>query len=283
MRQRIAPVGVEAGRDQDQVRPERFQRRHQSAGEGRAPVFSRRMGNDRGVDDVADAGFGRRARAGIERHLVDGGQEQAVVVFERRLGAVAVVNVEIHHRHPRHPFRLSHARRDGDGGEQAEPHGPIRLGMVARRANGGEGAVHLAPRHGPHRVDRRSRRQTGGRHAAGRKHGVGVQRDHPLHRRRVQQARDIGGRMHPFQIHDLGRGRRPPVAGEPCVGQGVQHRLKTLGTFGMSRAGRVRQHRRMGEDRQLVHGGLVISRMRLAASLSQADVQGDETSPRRSS
>ena len=37
MGQRITAVGVESGRDQDQVRGEGFEGRHQAAGEGRPP------------------------------------------------------------------------------------------------------------------------------------------------------------------------------------------------------------------------------------------------------
>ena len=73
------------------------------------------------------------------------------------LGAVAVVHVEIHNRHARQPVVADQVLGpDRHVVEQAEAHGQIRLGVMARRADRAESPPDAA---GLHRV-------AGGQHAA---------------------------------------------------------------------------------------------------------------------
>ena len=79
------------------------------------------------------------------------GIEQVAVRLERGLGAVAVMDIEIHHGDAAEPVFLAGIKRtDGDVVEQAEAHGPARLGMMARRSHRAEGVVDLA---GHDRID----------------------------------------------------------------------------------------------------------------------------------
>ena len=74
------------------------------------------------------------AAAGIERVLEDGDHQDALVGAEDILGAVAVVDVEVHHRHA---GKAADSQRMGGGDgqvvEEAEPHGAGALGVMTRR------------------------------------------------------------------------------------------------------------------------------------------------------
>ena len=154
-----------------------------------------------------------------------------VVVLERRLCAVAVVDVEIDHRHSRHSFGLSDPRRDGDGGEQAEPYGTVRFRRGGQAGASAAKARSISPRAtactasiAAPAANRAARR----RRATGRcRRPAGSPR---LGRGRLEQSGDIGGRMH--YLHPrLGRGRRPSIMGQAGVVQSVQHSLQPPGTF----------------------------------------------------
>ena len=71
--------------------------------------------------------------------------EQGRIVPEIRLRAVTVVNVEIDHGDALKAVRaLRMTAGDGNGVEQAEPHGSIRFGMMARRSHSTEHGIGLA-------------------------------------------------------------------------------------------------------------------------------------------
>ena len=77
----------------------------------------------------------RPAASGIERPLVERAEEDAVVVPEDRLRAVAVVDVEVDDRDALEAeLALRRARRDRDVVEQAEAHRPVGQRVVARAA-----------------------------------------------------------------------------------------------------------------------------------------------------
>ena len=197
---------------------------------------------------------------------MDRTEEQAVVVLERRLGAVAVVDVEIDHGDTGEALGLGRSRGDGDVGEQAETHGTVRLCMMAGRADGGEGAGGRAPGHGAHGVDRRSGGQAGGADAARRQDGVGVQLVQAFARGGIEDAGDIVGRMQPFEIGDGGLGRSAAVARQARVVQRVEHGLQPLRPFRVSGSGPVPDHVGVGEEgcahdvRLCAAGGLVAFR-----------------------
>ena len=78
-------------------------------------------------------------------------------VFEDRLRAVAVVDVEIDDRDPRQAVAFERMRGgDGDVVEQAEAHRDVAGGMVPGRAHRAEGDVDLALEHGIGRGDARA-------------------------------------------------------------------------------------------------------------------------------
>ena len=80
--------------------------------------------------------------------LVEADEEDGRVVLEAGLRAVAVVDVEVDDRDaPDAVVALQVAGGDRDVGEEAESHRPVGLGVVARRADGGEGATRLAGHH----------------------------------------------------------------------------------------------------------------------------------------
>ena len=103
---------------------------------------------------VGDAALGGGAGAGVAGRLVAAGVEQVGVALEDVLGAVAVVHVEIDHGD-------ALAAPSGRGRAWAAMAAPLNrqkpmaraaLGVVARRAHGGEGGARPALHH---RVDRR--------------------------------------------------------------------------------------------------------------------------------
>ena len=132
-RDRIARVGVEAGGDEDEVGLERDYgiERGPQRGHVRGPWRARGNGPVAGLRAEV-----LRAGAGVARVLVDGSEENAVATVQDRLGAVAMVGVEIPDRHPPRPeVALREERGQRDLVEVAEAH---RLGVrrvVAGRAH----------------------------------------------------------------------------------------------------------------------------------------------------
>ena len=92
--------------------------------------------------------------------------EHARIALEDVLGAVAVMHVEVDHRHARQSVRGERVRRaDRDAVEEAEAHRAPALGVVSRRAHRAERGRALAAHHevDPHhdragRVPRRGQR-----------------------------------------------------------------------------------------------------------------------------
>ena len=133
---------------------------------------------ERDVEDVP----ARRVRATgprVERPLVQGDEEDRVVVAHDRLGAVAVVNVPVDDRHSLDSeLRLRVAGRDDDVVEDAEPHRAVRAARGApvderARSRSGRRPRSRCPRRGrpPPRTSRtRSCRGRGA--AACRSHGA---------------------------------------------------------------------------------------------------------------
>ena len=93
----------------------------------------------RRVEDIADPDLAFKAAVGVQRRLVRTEVEHARIIFEDRLGAVAVVHVEVDDRHPLHAVLGQRmGSRDGDAVEQAEAHGSRAGRMVARWAHRAE-------------------------------------------------------------------------------------------------------------------------------------------------
>ena len=176
LRERVAPVPVEAGGDDHQLRAEVVERGQQAFAPRRAEAIAARPRRQRRIEDVAVAALFDVARVGIQRRLVRAQVQHARVVFEDRLRAVAVVHVEIDDRHALQLAVLDRVRGgDGRAVEQAEAHRHVAGRVVARRTHRAERALRIAVQHrigGGHRGAGRAQRGFGGR---GRKHGVGIQ------------------------------------------------------------------------------------------------------------
>ncbi len=103
------------------------------------------------------------------------GVEDGGIGPDDRLGAVAVVDVPVDDRDALGAMgALGVAGGDDGVVEQAEAHGLVGLGVMARRPDGAEGIGRLA---GEHRVDReagRAGRVRGGLEAPRRNPGIGV-------------------------------------------------------------------------------------------------------------
>ena len=255
-------VGIEAGRDDEQLGGEFTQRRQQLVRHGRAEGGRSRAAREGHVDDVArHPRLLARARTRVEVRLVAGAVEQVRVVPEAVLRAIAVVHVEVHHGHALQAMPFTRMQR-GDGGlvEDTETHGTVGLGMVAARARGAEDVPGLLLHHVVHA-------------RAGRAHAA----QHRLQRARrhdrvapVQHLVALARRERPHLVHIVRRvdvqhllegaeWRITPDGGNE-VGrlQRGQHGLQTLGGFGMVRSGLVVEAGFVGVD-QGAHGMRVSS------------------------
>ncbi len=118
------------------------------------------------------------------------------IVPEDVLGAVAVMDVEIHDRDPLGPVRgLGVARGDGGVIEEAEAHRGRDFGVMSGRAGRDESVANLAAHHLVDREDRASRGAKRGLERARRHRRVGVERDQALLRRGRPDRFDVILRM----------------------------------------------------------------------------------------
>jgi len=243
-------MAVEAGRDQQQLRPEGLQRRQQAGPPGVAERRAAAARGQRRVDHVADTGVVLQAGTGVQRMLVRAQVLHAWFGGEDGLGAVAVVHVEIDHRHARQAVRVHGVRgADGDAVQQAEAHCGIAGGVVAGRAHGAEDPRHLARQH---RVDGCDHRAGGAARGLGRgrRHrGVGIEAQQGRAvELRVEDRIDQRGGVHPRRGLAAGERSFPPVeAGKGGV-QRIQHRLQARRAFRVAGTGLVVEAGRVGVD-----------------------------------
>jgi hypothetical protein len=188
---------------------------------------------------------------GIERHLVGRAIHHGRIGPEDLLGAVAVVDVEIHHRGPRDAVALLHvAGDDGGGVEEAEPHRADGLGMVPGRAHGAEAVRRTAGDHlvGRHHdaADRAQHRLEGAR----RHRGVGVEPHQPLLRRGVADFRDVVDRVAQRDRLQRRRGRlHAHEVLETRVFQGLVNGAQPVRPLGMSGRRDVVEAGRVGDEK----------------------------------
>src|SRR5258706_9598991 len=99
LRQRVVAMGVEPRGYDDKLGFKPHQSRQYHEFEGPAEFASPGPGRKGHIDDVVcNAGFIGPARAGLERRLMGRAVKQIRITREHVLRAVAVMNVEIHHR-----------------------------------------------------------------------------------------------------------------------------------------------------------------------------------------
>jgi len=143
---RIAGGRVEAGADDDELRPVLLERRQDDPLERSAIQAVAAAGGERHVDGVslAIALAALRGVAGprIERELVGRHVEDVGVGVEHLLGAVAVMHVPVDDRDAVESARARVRRRDGRVVEEAEAHRLVRAGVVSRRSHESDAALH---------------------------------------------------------------------------------------------------------------------------------------------
>jgi len=143
-------VGVETGRNQDQLGSEGIERRHPALVHHLADHVAPGARRQRHIDHVFRRMVGTGVR--VERMLEEAAHQGAMIVGQDLLGAVAMVHIEVDHRHPREPVhRQRMARRHGNVVEETETHRVGRPRMVTGRAHRAE-RVSERPAH--HLVDR---------------------------------------------------------------------------------------------------------------------------------
>jgi hypothetical protein len=223
--QRIVAVSIEPGRHQQQVGAVGIGNGLQQLVEDRRELGIAASLCERHVDGMARARTGAdlvgAARARVERVSVRAEVQHVAAVIERVLRAVAVVDVPVHDEHALvAQGGAGVGRRYGDVVEEAEPHGPPSLGVVARRTHQGEGASRISGGHGRDRIDRCARGQERRGHASRRDRGVQVQGRRspaqlldPIHVGRLMDALD---RLARRRLRD-----RPP---DPGHGRASQRR-----------------------------------------------------------
>ena len=133
---RITSIAVETGRDEDEVRAKPEDRIE--GGTQRLHVIGPR--GMRGHRPVADIGaLIPGAGSGVTRILMDRRKEQRLAAMQDRLGAVAVMGVEIPDRNPPGAqLLLGSEGRDRNLVQVAKPHRLGNRGMMPRRAHEGK-------------------------------------------------------------------------------------------------------------------------------------------------
>jgi len=237
-------VAIEAGGDQHQLGPEalrsRLQRRRQRLLHGAAIAAGGQRPVDREAEPRPLTPLTGAAAAGIAALLMHAHIEHAGVAPEDRLGAVAVVHVPVDDQHPLQPvLRLGMAGRQGDVVEDAEAHAPLRLGVVAGWAQGGERPLYAAAEHRIHRHQGSAGGQP--RHilavvaegsVAGGEFRQPVGHIAP---QRVEVALAVAAPQ--LRVADRPGGERPAALAEPPGGQGRLQRLQPRRRLRMAAAG----------------------------------------------
>ena len=167
-----------------------------------------------------------------------------------------MVNIEIDHRDAPQAMVPARVRSTyGDVVEQAESHGPVWLGVVAGRADGGEGILRGTAED---RVDRRRDRARGAHRriaGCGAETGIGVEIGGSRLRHRLQntihvfravhQKQSVARRQRGLDPGD-GTGRDGPRRLPPL--QAIEHRLEPGRRLGMPRSGVVIDATRVGKN-----------------------------------
>ena len=162
--------------------------------------------------------------------------QHALIVAEDVLGAVAVVHVEVDHRHALEPVL---AQRMGGAHchvvEEAEPHRTMVLGVMAWRADAAE-CVCCLPFHHQIGCEHHGPRSSQRRRVRMRVHGsVRIQMYHARGRRRCFDRIHVVGIVYASQL--LPRGGRRIVLDQtsqhPRGDQRVRNSLETCGTLGV--------------------------------------------------
>jgi len=153
LRQGVIRMGIEPRRDQHQLRLKRLQPRKHLIVISRAhrrPIRPRRQ---RQVQHLPmRPAFRSRTRPRPQRHLLARHKPHPRLIPQQRLGAIAMMHVEIHHRNAGQPAYVQRVfRRNRHRPEQAKPHRQFGFGMMPRRPR-----QHKSPPPAHHRIHRRA-------------------------------------------------------------------------------------------------------------------------------
>lgn len=120
--QRVAQMRVETGGNQDQLRAESVDQRQHLVFPHIAKAQTVAAGRQQQVVDIADAAFMHAARVRVQARLVGTEVLHGGVAFKDRLGPIAMMDIEIHHRNALQPMPVAGVRGGhGDVVEQAKP------------------------------------------------------------------------------------------------------------------------------------------------------------------
>jgi hypothetical protein len=242
--QRVAAVAVEAGGDEDEVRRELARDREDDLVERACELGIAEAGGERQVERPAGAGagadLGDRAGPGIDAVLVRRHVEDARVVLEEMLRAVAVMQVPVDDADAADTRRAQRRRGDGNVVEEAETHRARVLGVMARRTHERKAIRDLAGTDGLAEVDEPAGGEARGVVRVRRRRRVGVEHDVRVPRAR-RHARDVARVV---DARELGVGRRPRAdAREPRgVPPPIEQDAQAIRPLGMSAARIVREH-----------------------------------------
>ena len=172
--------------------------------------------------------------------------EHVGIALEEMLGPVAVVEIPVDDEHTGDAAPSEMRGGDGDVVEEAEPHRPGTLRMVARRPYQRHPVVHLSGQDRVAQLEQSARRQARGLPRAGGGAGVGVE-DH------ARPARGRRNLIHqPRRVHqgDLVRGRqaRPEVNQTRRVPEVVVQHAQAIGALRVSGSWIMRQHPFIEDD-----------------------------------
>ncbi len=247
---------IEAGGDQDQLRAEGIDERQHLVFPDIAEAQSIAARWQQQVVDIADAALVDAARMRIQPGLVGAQVLHGGVAFEDRLGAVTVMDVEIHDGDALQPMPV--ARMGGGHGdvvEQAKSHRHLCGGVVTGRTHGAEGGAGLVLHHRIDGGDTGAGGAQGGR-ARGRHHArIHVQLTIAVEGG-FQYRIHLLALVHAAQVAQLGQRRFAPVQIRECAAQGLDHRFQAGGAFRVLRAGVVTEAGGMCKDQ---HGATLAS------------------------
>ena len=154
--QGVGAVGVEAGGNQDQIRPVGLDGGNPVPLQGLAELRAGGAGRQGGVDDVGAANV--CVAVGVVWVLEAGAHQHLGAILEDVHGAVAVVDVEVQNGQTVHLAQGAHGAQC-DAVVQTEAHGGCGLRMVAGWPHGAEGAPLGAGQDFRNRFHHRARRR----------------------------------------------------------------------------------------------------------------------------
>ncbi len=171
-------MGVEAGRDDDEIRRKGIERGQNRVRQRGAECLAARIGHERNIQHVVrDATFARTAGAGIKRHLMCRCVKKIRLVPENLFGAIAVMHIEVDHSDALEKSNFTGMKRTHrDIVDVAESHRAIGRRVMTGRTHGTKRIRDFSIRHVVDSARNGAGRAQGRLRGAARHEGVGVDR-----------------------------------------------------------------------------------------------------------